>query len=296
MQRAQHVFHVRPLHLLRLGDENLFLARRGVGFLVTQKLLVELFARTQAGVDNFHRGLQGIGIQLNHPLRQFADFDGLAHVQHKQLAAAGNRRGLQHKARRLRDGHEVADDVRVRQRNRAARANLPLEQRHDAAVRPQHIAEADSGELRRAALLLHGFDDDFRHALRGAHDVGGIDRLVGGDHHEPLCAVFLGALGDVICAENVVAHRLFGAVLHQRDVLMRRRVDDDFRFELVEHLIQRRFIANRTDAQDDRVLDNLAVLVFQLGEQVIHVVFADVVQHQLFGDERHHLPAHLRPD
>lgn len=74
--------------------------------------------------------------------------------------------------------------------------------------------------------------------------------------------MLLGALGDVICAENVVAHRLFGAVLHQRDVLMRRRVDDDFRLKLIKHLIQRRFIANRTDAQDDRVLDNLAVLVF----------------------------------
>ena len=79
------------------------------------------------------------------------------------------------------------------------------------------------------------------------------------------------------------------------DVLFR-RVDDDFRLKLIKHLIQRRFVANRTDAQDDRVLDNLAVLVFQLGKQVIHVVFADVVQHQLFGNERHHLPAHLRPD
>lgn len=112
-QSPQHPLHLRPGHLLRLGDENLFLAGGSGIFLIPKQLLVELFTRAQACVYDFHGRAVRISVKLYHSLGQLADLYRFAHIQHKQFPALGDGRGLQHQAGRLRDGHEVPDDVRM---------------------------------------------------------------------------------------------------------------------------------------------------------------------------------------
>ena len=53
--------------------------------------------------------------------REVEDLHRLAHVEHEDLAAAADRAGLDHQRHGLRDRHEVARHLRVRDRHRAAR-------------------------------------------------------------------------------------------------------------------------------------------------------------------------------
>jgi|688.fasta_scaffold492866_2 hypothetical protein len=55
-----------------------------------------------------------IARQLHHAAGQVDDFDGLAHVQHKHIAALPHGTGLNHQLRSLGDGHEVAVDFGMR--------------------------------------------------------------------------------------------------------------------------------------------------------------------------------------
>ena len=78
--------------------------------------------------------------------------------------------------------------------------------------------------------------DPLRHRLRGAHHRAGADGLVGRDEDEALAA-----RGDCrLCRhpsrDRVVADRLQGIGLHQWDVLVGGRVEDDLRLEPLHHL------------------------------------------------------------
>ena len=141
-----------------------------------------------------------------------------------------------HQLRRLRDGHEVADDIRVRDRHRAAAADLLLEQRHHRAGRGEHVAEAHHAEARVRGALLQGLQHQLGQALGGAHDVGGIDRLVGRDQHEGLDAGLEGRLGRVPRADDVVVDALDHVVLDDRHVLVGGGVIDGLHAEGGEHL------------------------------------------------------------
>ena len=129
--------------------------------------------------------------------------------------------------------------------HRAALGDLPLEQGDHGAVASQHVAEADRHELRldvfehpAGAVLIRvllpqmgeqlgdlpglalldlgveALDDHLAQPLAGAHDVGGVHRLVRGDENEPLAAMDHGGIGGFIGADGVVFDGLAGAVLH----------------------------------------------------------------------------------
>ena len=55
------------------------------------------------------------------------DFHRLAHIEHEEVAALGQRAGHQNQTGRLGDGHEIAGDVGVGHRDRAAVGSLRLE-------------------------------------------------------------------------------------------------------------------------------------------------------------------------
>ena len=71
---------------------------------------------------------------------------GLAHVEHVDLAAAAHRAGLDDERRRLRDRHEEARHLRVRDRDGAAALDLPAEDRDHRAGRAEHVAEPHRDE------------------------------------------------------------------------------------------------------------------------------------------------------
>ena len=80
-------------------------------------------------------------------------------------------------------------------RQRSALLYLLAEDRDNAAVAAQHVAKTDGHEMGLAhpGQVLH---IELRGPFRGAHHVGGIDRLVGGDHDEMLDAELVGGIGN----------------------------------------------------------------------------------------------------
>ena len=129
----------------------------------------------------FGRAL-GQARQVDHRARQVGDAHRLAHVEHEHVAAARHRARLDDELRRLGDQHEVANDVRVGDRDGPAGLDLAPEQRHHRSRRAEHVAEADHREDRaRAAAQRRRLEDQLGDALGGAHHVGRAHRLVGRD-------------------------------------------------------------------------------------------------------------------
>ena len=83
---------------------------------------------------------------------------------------------------RLGNRHEVARDVGVGDRDRAAARDLLAEERYDAAVRSEHVAEAHGDEA--AAAVLKALHHHLGDALGDAHHAGRPHGLVGRDQHE----------------------------------------------------------------------------------------------------------------
>ena len=102
-----------------------------------EKLFIEFLGGPQPRVLDFnvtvwiffrpHRQAR----QVDHASREVCDLDRLTHVQHEDVPADCHGAGLQHELRCLGNGHEVTDDVRMRDRDRTATANLLAEQGHD---------------------------------------------------------------------------------------------------------------------------------------------------------------------
>ena len=190
LQAAQLVFERVLLDGDGRRDEDLVVGGAGhaVALVIHQQFLVELFARAQTGDLDGNVHVRLVAIEADELLCQIHDAHRLAHVQHVDRARLRQRAGLQHQLRGLGDGHEVAGDVGVGQRDRAALTNLGLEQWDDAAVGAQHVAEAHGHALHFAVAGV-GLEQHLGDALGCAHDVGGVDRLVRGELHEALHAV-----------------------------------------------------------------------------------------------------------
>ena len=72
-----------------------------------------------------------------------------------------------------------------------------------------------------------GLDDQFGEPLRRAHHVGRVHRFVGRDQDEAVDAELVGRLGHQPRAAHVVLDRLARVLLHERHVLVSRRMEDD---------------------------------------------------------------------
>ena len=205
--------------------------RVGIG----QQFLVQLLARPEAGEHDGNL-LLAVPRQPDQLACQLDDLHRLAHVQHQHLAAGADGTGLQHETRRLGDGHEVANDVRVRHGHRPALGDLLLELRDHAAAGAEHIAEAHGHEARARMRRGQRGDHHLGRALARAHHVGRVDGLVGADQHEALGALLARRQRGVVSAQRVVAQRRAGVVvLHQRHMLERGRVENDLRLPLRAH-------------------------------------------------------------
>ena len=111
--------------------------------------------------------------------------------------------------------------------DRAAAGDLLAEDRHHAAGRVEHVAEAHGDEAARRAARPATARTARPRRLQAAHHAGGIDGLVGRDHHERLDAVLVGQVGQVAGGQHDVLDRLAGVGFHQRHVLVGGGVEDD---------------------------------------------------------------------
>ena len=217
----------------------------------------------------------------------------------------------------------------MRDRDGAALLDLLFEDRDDAAVGAEDVAEADGHELgadvaeefciclevefflaaaglrimREELRDLGGLaflnlgvetlDDHLAQALRGAHDVGRVDGLIGGDQHEALAAVHHGRVGGLVGADGIVFDGLAGAVLHERHVLVGRCVVDDVRLVLFEDLEHLPGVAHGTDQRDEI---ELGVLFLEFQLYIIGIVFVDVEDDEALRVMVRDLPAELAAD
>ena len=160
------------------------------------------------------------------------------------------------------------------------------------AGRAEHVAEAHRDEPRRDTLAVPPrLDDPLAERLRLPHHRLRVRRLVGRDEHEPLRAELDRDVGERARAERVVAHRLERVRLHHRHVLVRRRVEDDARAVLVEHLPQLDRVLHVGDDGDRGAEAALAdELALDLEQRRLGVVD----EHELRRSEAGDLAAELR--
>ena len=103
--------------------------------------------------------------------------------------------------------------------HRAAGCDLLFEQRNHAAVGTQYVTETHRHEF-CLIMSVESLHDHLTDTLAGAHDIGGIYRLVGGDHDKFFCTVLGSRHGGLPGAEHIVLHSLVRAVFHQRHMLV----------------------------------------------------------------------------
>ena len=249
----------------------------------------------QAREDNLHVGAAG---EADHALRQIDNLNRLAHVEDIDLSTLAHAASFQHQLAGLGDSHEVADDFRVRDGDRAAGLDLFAEQRDHGTVGTQHIAEAGGNELRRRqAFLLHlprqSLHINLADALRAAHHVGGIDRLVGGDHHEALDLVLHGQIGKDLGAHDIVLDGLGDIVLHHRHMLVGRGVEDVLGAILVEDFLHPGLVG---DVGNDGGGVDFGPFFLDFQADVVQRGFGRVDQDELEGIEHRHLPHDFTAD
>ena len=239
-QRQHPLVDISVVVFPDLGDLDLVVEGGEGDLLVVENLLIEFLAVAKPGIlylDVLRTA------HLDHALREVGDPDRITHVEHEDLSAVAHCACLENKLACLRDEHEEADYVGVCDRDGTPCLYLTLEEGYDGAVGAEHVAEAGGDETGRPfhLTLLHGFvkalDVDLTKSLRAAHDVGGVDSLVGGDHHEFLSAVSHGKVGDDAGAVDIVPDALRGIVLHHGDMLVGGCVEDVFRTVVAEDLL-----------------------------------------------------------
>ena len=113
------------------------------------------------------------------------------------------------------------------------RRKIGITEPDEPSTLPKRTATKRVGDIGAVAV---GLDDPLAERLRLPHDRLRVRRLVGRDEHEPLRAELDGDVCERSRAERVVADRLDRVGLHHRDVLVRRRMEDDARPVLVEDL------------------------------------------------------------
>ena len=144
---------------------------------------------------------------------------------------------LQHQLRSLGDGHKVTNNIRVGDRHRAAALDLLLKQRNHTAMAAQHIAEAH-GYAGHVCAAGEGLDQHFTQALGTAHDIGGVDGLIGGELDKTLHTVLCRRGQQILGAEYIVLDGLGRADLHKRHMLVGRSVKDNGRMVGVSQVMQ----------------------------------------------------------
>ena len=299
-----------------IADEYELVLRLLQAFFGHKLFLVQLLAGTEAGVRDLDVDVGLVARELDQVAGKGVDLYGLAHVEDEDLAAScvGARREDQ--AHRLGDRHEVAHDVGVRDGDRTALFDLLFEDRDDRAVRVEYIAETYGDELGvrpaedlacavavgvllavvreelrqpRAGTVLdrrvEGLDDHLADALRGSHDVRGIDGLVGRDQDESLRAVDHRGVCRLVGADRVVLDALAGAVLHERHVLVRRGVVDDVGLVFLEHAEDPAAVPDRTDEHHE-IEVRVLFLQFELhgvGVVLVYVEYDELLR-RVVGD------------
>ena len=268
----------------------------GLGILLGgEELLVELFSVTETG--EFHLDICA-ATEADHLLGKVQDLHGFTHIEDVDLSSIAHGTGFQHQLAGLGDGHEVADDVRMRNRNGTTALNLLTEQRNHGTIGAQHIAKAGGDELRAGRVVLLDFlgqclHIDFADALGAAHDVGRVHGFVGGDHHKAFHIVFDGKVGQDFGSEDIVLDGLRHVVFHHGNVLVGGGMEHVFGPVVVKDFLHAPLVG---DIGHDGGCLQVAPFGVKLQADVVERGLGLVHQDELVGVEDGHLTHDFRAD
>ena len=307
-----------------LADVDELVVGLGEAFFGHELFLIELLAGAEAGILDLDIHIRLEAGEADHVAGQGVDLHRRPHVEDENLTPVGIGAGQHHEAHGLGDGHEVTDDIRVGDRDGAALLDLLPEDGNDGTVAAQDVPESHCDELGfhiaedlpRAVLIracltqmgkqlrnlggasgldlgVKGLDHHLTEALTGAHDVGRVHGLVGGDEDKAFTAVHHGGIGRLIGADGVVLDGLTGAVLHEGDVLVGCGMIDNLGMILLKNLEDAAAVTDGTD-QGHEV--QVRILFPQLQLDGVGVVFIDIKDDELLRVMTGHLAAELRAD
>ncbi len=208
---------------------------------------MEFLAGLQPGEDDRDGVVAG---ETDHLTGEVDDPDGFAHVQDEKVAAGSERSGLEHQPRGFGDGHEIAGHCWMCDGDRPARANLLTEDRYDAAVRTEYIAEAD-GDQSRVGSTRPRLHVKLTQALAHAHDARGPYGLVGRDEDERLNTGVNHLVDENARADDIVFDGLTRVRFHHSDMFMRGCMKHDVRLVRGKHRAQLRGVGDARDAVND---------------------------------------------
>ena len=219
---SQAASQERAVAVVPLDQPDLLDRRRHGALARGDELLAQLLAASQA--DELDVNVL-VGDEPGEPdqlLREVQDPHLPSHFENGDAARRfGERGGRQHQLHRLGNGHEVALDFGMGDGEGPARRELLVEEREDAAVGAQHVAEAHDAEV-GAGVPERGQlqDDALRHPFGGAENAGRVDRLVGRDQDELPHAVAGGAARRAQRSHHVVPDAFEHVRLEHRHVLV----------------------------------------------------------------------------
>ena len=142
--------------------------------------------------------------------------------------------------------------------------------------------------------MRHGLHDHLAQPLARAHDICGVDRLVGRYLNELLHAAGIRGTDEVERTEHVVADGLLRAGLHERNMLVRGGVEHDLGTVAVHQAHESRAVADRADF--DGKVKVRTVSEFQLLLNVVGVVLVNIEDDQPLGTVLDDLAAQLAAD
>ena len=142
-------------------------------------------------------------------------------------------------------------------------------------------------------MLVKGLDDHLTDTLAGAHNIGWIYRLVGTDHDKPLYAGHSSRLSHLKGTENIVLNRLIGTVFHQRYVLMCCCMVHNIRFIMIKYPVHTVGIPHRSNEYHQI---QIRMRYFQFLLHIVHAVFVDIYDNQLFRRVGGYLSAKFTAD
>ena len=292
MKPVEVLFEIRNLDSGRVQDFYFFMKRGHHLFIGIDEFLLKLFSRPDSGKFNFDILVRDISGKLDHSFGEVDNFDGLAHLQQKDIAAAAKGGGLQNQLGGFGNEHEKPFHIGMGDRDRSAFADLLFEQGDHTAVAPQDVAKTNDHKLGFAVApnVLNIF---FRDALGHSHDAGGPHHLVGRNQNKFFNGVFVGGLGHQPGAVNIIDDRFIRVLLHQGNMLVRRRMENQMGPVPGKERVQFFLVGDRTK---QIVGEYLAGGRGQSGFQLVQIVLAPVHHDERGRIVLQHLLAKLGPD
>ena len=266
---------------------------------VDQQFLKQFLARAQSGVFDLDILVGRQSGEFDHTTCHVGDLDRFTHIEDEHLVAFAHERSFKHQSAGFRDGHEVTDDVGMRDSERAAFRQLFAETRDDRAVAAQHIAEAcgDEACLSSDRTFLNGeteaLDIHLGEAFGGAHDVGGVDGFVGRDLDELLHLIFDRGVGDDVGAIDIGMDRFAGILLHERHMFVGSGMEDDLRAVSPEDIVH---TVHHPDVADDGEDLNLREMLLQFEADEMHRRLGTVEEDERLHTEAAELAAEFTAD